>query len=64
MVHTGSRYFHVLFYDKHTSYTTLVIFYELLCFFKKTVANKLLNGTTGAVGVIQRHNAEQYINIQ
>ncbi len=34
-----------------------------LCFLKKTVANKLLNGTTGAVGDIQRHHAEQFINI-
>ncbi len=30
VVHTGSRYFHVLFYDiKHTSYTPLVIFFKL-----------------------------------
>ncbi len=48
--HTSSRNVHVLFYDiKHTSYTTLVIFFKMLRFFKKTVANKLLNRTTGAV---------------
>ncbi len=39
------------------------------CFFKqlrflKTVAIKLLNGTTGAVGDIQRHHAKQFINLQ
>ncbi len=31
--HTSSRYSHVLFYDiKHTSYTTLVIFFKLMFF--------------------------------
>ncbi len=33
-------------------------------FLKKTVANKLLNGITGAVGDIKRHRAEQFINLQ
>ncbi len=28
------------------------------------VANKLLNGTTGAVGDIQRHHAKQFVNLQ
>ncbi len=56
MVHTSSRYFQVLLYDiKHTSCTTLVIFFKLLSFLKKTVAYKLLNGTTGTVKDIQRH---------
>ncbi len=49
---------------KHTSYTPLVIFFKLLRFLKNTVANKLLNGTTGAVGDIKRHHAEQFINLQ
>ncbi len=63
MVHKGSRYFHVLFYDtKHTSYTTLVIFFKLLRFLK-TFAIKLLNGTTGSVGDIEHHHAEQFINL-
>ncbi len=39
-------------------------FFKLLRFLKKTVANKLLNGTTGAVGDIKRHHAEQLINLQ
>ncbi len=39
-------------------------FFKLSRFLKKTVANKLLNGTTGAVGDIQRHHAEQFINLQ
>ncbi len=30
-------------------------FFNMLRFLKKTVANKLLNSTTGAVGDIQRH---------
>ncbi len=65
VVHTGSRYFHVLFYDiKHTSYTLLVIFFKLLRFLNKTIANKLLNGTTGAVGDILRRHAKQLINLQ
>ncbi len=64
MDHTGSRYFHVLFYDiKSTSYTPLMIFLNL-CFLKKTVANKLLNGTTGVVGDIKRHHAEQFIHLK
>ncbi len=37
-------------------------FIKLLLFLKNTVANKLLNGTTGAVGDIKRHHAEQFIN--
>ncbi len=36
----------------------------MIRFFKKTVASKLLNGTTGTVGDIQRHHAEQCINLQ
>ncbi len=60
MVHTSSRYFHVLFYDiKHTSYTTLVTFLNCYVFLKKTVANKLLNWTTGAVGDIKHYHAER-----
>ncbi len=39
-------------------------FFKLLRFLKKMVANKLLNGTTGAVGDIQRHHAKQLINLQ
>ncbi len=39
-------------------------FVKLLRFLNKTVANKLLNGTTGAVGDIQRHHAKQFINLQ
>ncbi len=39
-------------------------FYKLLRFLKKTIANKLLNGTTGGVGDIQRHHAKQFINLQ
>ncbi len=39
-------------------------FFKLLRFLKMTVANKLLNGTTGAVGDIQRHHAEQFLNLQ
>ncbi len=27
-------------------------------------ANKLLNGTTGAVGDIKRHHTKQFINLQ
>ncbi len=38
-------------------------FFKLLRFLK-TVANKLLNGTTGAVGDIKRYHAEQLINLQ
>ncbi len=38
-------------------------FFKLLCFLKKTVGNKLLNGT-GAVGDIKHHHAEQFINLQ
>ncbi len=68
MVHTSSRYFYVLFYEiKHTSYTILKIFVKLLHFLKKTVANKLLNGTTCAVGDIKRDHTEvteQFINLQ
>ncbi len=39
-------------------------FFKLLRFLKKTVANKLLNRTTGAVGHIQHHHAKQFINLQ
>ncbi len=38
-------------------------FFKLLRFLKKTVANKLLNGSTGAVGDIKQHHAEQFINL-
>ncbi len=31
---------------------------------KKTVANKLLNGTTGAVGDIKHHHTEQFIHLE
>ncbi len=33
-------------------------FFKLLRFLKKTVANKLINGTTCAVGDIQRHHTK------
>ncbi len=50
---------------KNTSYTIFLIFFKLLRFLKKTVANKLLNGTTGAVRDVQRHDdAKQLINLQ
>ncbi len=39
-------------------------FFKLLHFLKKTVAIKLLNGTTGAVGNSQHHHAKQFINLQ
>ncbi len=39
-------------------------FFKTVMFLKKTVANKLLNGTTGAVGDIKHHHAEQFINLQ
>ncbi len=39
-------------------------FFKLLRFLKQTVANKLLNGTKGAVGDIQHHHAKQFINLQ
>ncbi len=38
-------------------------FFKLLRFLK-TVANKLLNGSTGAVGDIQHHHAKKLINLQ
>ncbi len=41
-----------------------MIFFKPLRFLKMTVANKLLNGTTGAVGDIQRHHAKQFIKLQ
>ncbi len=34
-------------------------FFKLLRFLKKTVAKKLINGTTGAVGDIQHHHAKR-----
>ncbi len=37
-----------------------MIFFKLLRFLYKTFANKLLNGTTGTVGDIQR----QFINLK
>ncbi len=65
VIHTSSKYFHVLFYNiKHTSYTPLVIFFFKLLRFLKTVANKMLNGTTGAVGDNKHHHAVQFINLQ
>ncbi len=39
-------------------------FIKVLRFLKNTVGNKLLSGTTGAVEDIQRHHAEQFINLQ
>ncbi len=36
-------------------------FFKRLRLLKKTVANKLLKGTTGAIGDIQRHHAEQFM---
>ncbi len=39
-------------------------FLKLLCFLKKMVAKKLINGTTGTVGDIKRHHAERFINLQ
>ncbi len=41
-----------------------MIFFKRLRFLNKTIANKLLNGTTGAVGDIQRRHAKQFINLQ
>ncbi len=38
-------------------------FFKLLRFLKNTVANKLLNGTTGAVGDIKNHHTKQFINL-
>ncbi len=52
---------------KHTNYTPLVMFFFLTVTFlkkEKTVANKMLNGITGAVGDIKHHHAEQFINVQ
>ncbi len=38
-------------------------FFNCYISLKKTVANKLLNGTTGAVGDIERHHTKQFINL-
>ncbi len=38
-------------------------FFKIVMFLKKTV-DKLQNGTTDAVGDIQRHHAKQFINLQ
>ncbi len=59
---------HFILQQSTPSYTPLVIFFfnrlkKRLRFLKKTVAIKLLNATTGAVGDIQ-HHAEQFINLQ
>ncbi len=56
-----SRY--ILRHKTHQLHHTRDCF-KLLRFFKKIVANKLLNGTTGAVGDIQRHHAKQFIHLQ
>ncbi len=56
-----SRY--ILRHKTHQLHHTRHCF-KLLRFFKKIVANKLLNGTTGAVGDIQRHHAKQFIHLQ
>ncbi len=53
----------ILRHKTHQLHPTRV-FIKLLSFLKKTVANKLLNRTTGAVGDIQRHHAKQFINLQ
>ncbi len=62
VVHTSSRYFHVLFYNikTHQLHNTRD-FFKLLCFFEKMVANNVINGTTCAD--FQRHHAEQFINL-
>ncbi len=52
----------ILRHKTHQLHPTLN-FFKQLRFLKKTVANKLLNGTTGAVGDIKRHYAEQFINL-
>ncbi len=46
-------------HEKHQLHYTPDLFL-VVTFLKKTVANKLLNGTTGAVGDIQRHHAKQF----
>ncbi len=53
----------ILRHKTHQLYPTRD-FFKLLSFLKNTVANKLLNGTTGAVGDIQRHHAEWFINLR
>ncbi len=59
MGHTSSRYFHVLFYEIKQLHHTRD-FLKPSRLLKKTVANELLNGTTGAVGDIQRHHAKYF----
>ncbi len=53
----------ILRHKSHQLHPTRDVF-KLLRFFKKTVANKLLNRTTGAVWDIEHHHAEQFINFQ
>ncbi len=56
----------ILWHKTHQLHHTRGFFKLFLkkCFLKKTFANKLLNGTTGAVGDIQRHHAKQFTNLQ
>ncbi len=39
-------------------------FFKLLHFLKKTVANKFLNGNTGAVGDIQRDHSDRMMRCE
>ncbi len=59
MGHTSSRYFHVLFYEIKQLHHTRD-FLKPSHLLKKTVANELLNGTTGAVGDIQHHHVKYF----
>ncbi len=52
----------ILRHKTHKLHHTRDIF-KLLRFLKKPFANKLLNGTTGAVRDIQCHHAKQFINL-
>ncbi len=45
---------------RHKTHQYTTQFFKLLRFLKKTVANKLLNRTTGAVEDIQRHHAKTF----
>ncbi len=49
----------ILQHKTHQLHHTLVIFFKQVRFLNKTVANKLLNGTTGAVGDIKHHHTER-----
>ncbi len=53
----------ILRHKTHQLHSTRDLF-KLLNFLKMKVANKLLNGTTGAVGDIQRHHAEHFISLE